>query len=58
VERGGELDERLEERTLLGGRGAPRLLPHLLRGEVAPEVEEADASPERGCSRPVAPIGR
>ena len=55
MERAGELDERLEERALLLGRRAPGVLPDALGGEVAPEVEEAYASPQRGTGRLDAP---
>ena len=44
VQRGGELDEPFEERTLLGIRFAPGVLPYLLRREIAAAIEEAGSA--------------
>src|SRR5437870_5083233 len=46
VERGGELHEGFQEGALLGRRRPPRLLPRLLRAQVAAAVEEAHAAAE------------
>src|SRR5262249_60879371 len=58
MEARGELHEPLEEAPILGGRLAPRLLPHLLGAEVAAAVEEpdtpADSDRDRGPRRLVA----